>query len=75
MYNDYVIWFKDHFKFDPTDNEFKFIDPINELIEIRKDIVKYIKGGNKNEVEYMKEKLNLLKVITFDEYINQNNDD
>jgi hypothetical protein len=72
MYNDYVIWFKDHFNFHPTDNEFKFIDPINELIEIRKDIVKYINSRNQNEVEYMKEKLNLLKVITFDEYKDNN---
>jgi hypothetical protein len=72
MYNDYLIWFKDHFGFHPTDNEFVNVDPINELIETRKDIGYTLnnntKGWNRSDIENMYKKLNRLKIITFDEY-------
>lgn len=67
-YNRYVKWFESHFNFHPTDNDFKFTNPINEMIHIRIDIQMYLNTKASFEREKMEKRLNHLKVITFDEY-------
>ena len=68
QYNRYVKWFESHFNFHPTDNEFKLINPINEMIHIRSDIQMYLNTKASFEREEMEKMLNNLKVITFNEY-------
>ena len=68
IYDEYLTWFENHFGFNPNDNDFEKINAVNELIEIREDIGRYLNQDLVFGRIDMEESLDKLKIITFDEY-------